>query len=277
MMISRELGVEQRYIWPDKRLQKQLRPSAELTGYLYPSAEEAKTAVVEKVDKSDKSIFFDLDDTTFHSEPFLRAQLNAYFADRITGFEPVTLQEVLAAGGRYFNVPRYQEAAQTLKKPFKAIWQTVAEHPLAHAKMVPWKGALHLYQAVLDKGYTVVGYPTARPQSMASISARSLKTYRLPMAPIVDVMAQSADPSIAKLGFFQDVLQALSQEKIAMLELQPIVLVDDHVKTALLIHEVLGQYVRVLVPQVPRNQNEAAILGQAGIPYGYHDELAELL
>lgn len=248
-------------------------PDAELEGYYFPTAEAATQAAIEIALQNPNRIsaWFDIDDTSLNSEPWLRARLNQRILSVLTDFAPVTLTELLAHSGRYFQVPRYQQAASEMGLTFGALWQEVSLDAEAHASMLPFPQARELQQTFSEGGAAIAGYPTARPQDIIRLTAASLKHHHLAKAPVIDTQASSADPSHAKLAFFRErVLPYLPED-------HQLYLVDDHASTAIAIKEALNGRVEVLVPIVARNRDRIDQLRHAGVTYGTLNELVAFI
>lgn len=243
-----------------------------LEGFHYPSPEDAIQKTLSLVQEATGDVvFFDIDDTLLISEPKLRAALNTYFAGIIPSFKGVTHAEVVQAGGRYYQVPAYQEAALMVGKDFYKIYiEQVAKNRDLHADMYPHKGALDLQKSLIEGDATVAGYPTARPHELSDVSAAVLKYFGFAKAPVIDVAADSGNPQNAKAVFFHDKILPVAQGK-------RIILIDEHVQTALAIRELCGDLVIPIVPIMARNAHETAVLQQQGILHGPLSKLSSLL
>ncbi len=241
--------------------------SGDLTGYLYPTRLEAETQMCSLLRETGKGGFYDLDDTSFLSEAYLRFFLEEEMRRRgAATVSHKSVDEVVAAGGRYFQVPEYQEAARELGIPFRDLYRTVATSREAHARMRPVNGVLQFQRELDVMGFPTCGYPTARPDAIIPVSAASLKYWGFDRAPVLDVEAELADPSDAKLMFMNRVLEQSP-------DAGPVVFVDDHVPTAIKLHDAFPGRVIPLVPLVPRNRHQAPLLAERGIIHGTFPQL----
>jgi len=217
-----------------------------------------------------RPIISDIDDALLHAEPWLRARLNAYFLNQVPNFKPVSLNDVLEAGGRYFQVQRLQDAAEILGKKFSQIWKELDSDPEIYSFMRPTQSRQQMVKDFTDNGFSVVGYLTARPDSLMEITAKSLAYFEFDEAPVINTNGSSADPSDAKVKFFEGLL---SQTTIQ----DPIIFIDDHVNTALAIQKRLERRVIPVVPIVPRNENMIETLKKHDVLYGFPHELCSLV
>lgn len=244
----------------------------ELQGMFFPESNDAIAKSQALLNSTDRALFLDVDDAIMVSEPHLRAGLNSYFNTLIPGFRGVGFAQVQQAGGRYYMVPEYQQAAKQVGEDFYGIYtKVIAVNETLHAGMAPHKGALELQQQFAQKGFRVVGYPTARPHELARVTAASLLLNGFQKAPVIDVVADSGNPQHAKISFFvKHVLPQIRQG-------QSIYFVDDHVETAIGVQEACDGKITVLVPLMARNRTEIQKLRENNIAYGTLTELAKLI
>ena len=175
---------------------------SELKGYLFNSPQAAIKETLMIIHRGGNISMWDVDDTLFYSEPWLRAALNKRMKDANPDFIPVTLAEVLKEGGRYFKVGRYQEAAKKTGTAFSDIFKKVSQDEDIHAYIMPTQSTQKLQSDIAKMGYIIAGYPTARPQTLAKTTAGALKHFGFEEAPVIDVLAETVDPSQAKVQFF---------------------------------------------------------------------------
>ena len=245
----------------------------ELTGYYFPTAKLALEEAKRIIDGGKRIAMWDVDDTLLHSEPWLRAALNKIIRDRVRDFTPVDLNEVLAAGGRYYQVARYQSAAIAMGTTFSALYNEVAQSEEIHANMMPTQSRQALQLELCKMGFEVAGYPTARPQELARVTAGALKHFGFSKAPVIDVVASSADPSSAKVNFFK----RLSSEMDGVEIPSPILFIDDHVPTAIALKKHFPGFVEPVVTLIHRNRNEIHRLETSGVLYGEIPNLAKMI
>lgn len=240
----------------------------DLEGFYYPSPEEATKEALRRVKSARGNrtgiLFNDIDDVVSNSEKRLRWGLNQYFASKIPGFIPVSLDEVLVAGGRYYQVPRFQEAASIIGETFSAIYQReAAKNERLHASMSANKAMQGIQTVASKSGMILAGYPTARPTEITRITAAWLKENGMQQAPVIDVSADSGNPQEAKVRYLESLLPEIPAEFHGKT-----FLIDDHIPTAILLQERTKGAIVPLVPEVPRNAPMISQLDAHGITHG---------
>ncbi|OGK08400.1 hypothetical protein A2767_06460 [Candidatus Roizmanbacteria bacterium RIFCSPHIGHO2_01_FULL_35_10] len=263
--------------WNGRFLPKETRkklilnyPKDKLNGYLFSSPEKAYRAVLEILNTSKLVAFPDIDDNIFHSEPWLRGQLNNIISKEIPEFKPVSLNEVKLAGGRYYQVERYQEAAKMMNVDFYNLFQIVQNDVGLHSLMMPTPDRKELVAAFVKSEFAIGGYPTARPTSLTQVTAASLSFYGLPVAPVIDVNADSGQPANAKVEFFKRILELDDDNG------KTIVFIDDDVRTVKSVSQAFPHLI-CMVPTVPRNIDRLQELVGTNIIYGSPLQLAECI
>jgi len=185
-------------------------------------------------------------------------------------FESVNLTEVINFGGRYFQTPKYQEAAKKIGVPFGEIFKKIATNQYLHSCVKPSKNQMDFISFLSENNFNIIGYPTARPKELMEITARSFNYFNFPVAPIIDTQASSTDPSEAKVAFFKKLLADFTINK-------PILFFDDHVKTAIKLKEEFSGIINPIVPIVPRNKHEIEKLKENNINFGTLQELSKVI
>lgn len=254
-------------------------PHGALGAFLLPTPE----LIFEQISKLLKrnggfGVFLDLDDASFVSEPYLRNRLERTFREQGAIVPHVPIDEVIAAGGRHFQVHQYQNAVEELnamepsspKKKFGDYYAAVATNEGLHARMRPVTGVIKFQKQLEQMGFTTCGYPTARPEKIIPISAAALHYFHFTEAPVIDVAADLKDPSDAKVAFMQRVFAQQPDTKLVLF-------FDDHVQTAIKLQEAFPGKVVSLVPIVPRNKHQIPDLEKHDIIHGSFEELIHRL
>lgn len=247
-------------------------PVEDLTGYHFDTPEEATAASIELIKKVDTNpvAFFDIDDTLFKSEQWIRKLgLNAFFRRRLAEFKSVSLETVVLSGGRYYQVPSYTEAADALGRDFYEVFTSeVAANEALHALIGTYSGAVELQKRFANSNIPVVGYPTARPHALSHVTSAALRHHGFENAPVIDVSADSGNPQHAKANFYTSKVLPYIQSKT-------IFHIDDHPETAISIQEQCEGIVIPVVPIVPRNRHSIPQLQERGIMTGTFNEIAD--
>lgn len=246
--------------------------SSQLDGLLYKSPTEAFDASKKILKTNNKVLFADIDDNIFHSEPWIRSKLNDIISGFDNSFVPVTIDEVKATpSGRYYQVPRYQEAASKMGVKFLELFLKVQNDIELHAAMMPTPDRLEVVEEFLRSGFVLGGYPTARPSSLSQVTASALNYFGFPKGPVIDVNADSGKPANAKVDFFRNVLEGNQANK-------KIVFMDDDIDTVIAVKKALPDIV-CIVTQVQRNDTriDAVVLDQLGIIHGSPREIKSLI
>ncbi len=254
------------------------RETTTLEGYHFVTREDAIENALSLLDSAVSHrkkgiVYFDVDDTIFISEPILRLELNTYFTKKLQErgevFTPVNFTQLRDAGGRYYQVAAYQDAAKIIGEDFYEIYiREAALNQKMHASMYPHKGAVALQKTLEAQGYCIGGYPTARPHELSQITAAGLKHFGFSKAPVIDMIADNANPQHAKTAFFIEVIVPHIPEGTT------VYFIDDHVKTAISVQQASEGKVRSVVPIMARNRHEIPLLDKNNVVYGTLSELA---
>jgi len=149
-------------------------------------------------------VYYDIDDTLLKTERWMKWWINKSFKESDPNFKSVSLKQVQDSGGRYYQVPAYQEATHPLGKPFSEFFSSsIAKNEQLHSYINPHQGALDLQLALQDAGFVTGGYPTARPQDIGKITAGSLRYHGFTKAPVVNIDAYLGSPADAKVAFMK--------------------------------------------------------------------------
>ncbi len=245
---------------------------SDVEGFYFKNPVDALSAS-KRVLRQNKFILLpDIDDTIFHSEPWIRAKLNDLIAQQDPNFVPVSIDEVKATPvGRYYQVERYQAVAKNMGLRFLDLFLKVQNDEELHAMMMPTPDRLDLIESFQDEGFAIGGYPTARPSLLAKVTSSALKYYGFPNAPVIDVNADSGRPANSKVEFFRSLLagEETHQKKIAFL--------DDDVDTVIAVKKEFPQLICV-VPTVQRNNNRVnSALDAVGVIYGSPKEIKQMI
>src|ERR1035437_4829322 len=118
---------------------------AELKGFYFSSNSEAidsAISILKEADGAKGIVYYDIDDTLLATERWIRWGLNRFFKNSDPDFKSVNLGNVQKSGGRYYQVPEYQEAAHQLGKTFSEIFLTIAKDPELHSYIQPHRWGL---------------------------------------------------------------------------------------------------------------------------------------
>jgi hypothetical protein len=248
----------------------------ELSGYYFPDVEKAIGRIAEKANQSGIRgvTILDVDDALFDCFGWQRYALNRYFSQGDPTFVPVTPKEIIEAGGRYYQVDQYQQAAAKRGRSFVDIFETeVQSNRLVYAQMTRHKATLELQRTMALSGMPTVAYFSGRPSDMAVITGRSLKFHGFAEAPVICMSADGRSPAEQKIDFFRQKIYPI----FAGRELS-VYYFDDDLKTIKgFRNEFSEQEITPVMPLVTRNNTQKAIaeLQQLGILFGTHQELTQ--